>query len=81
MSKVKFYREEQIPLEMHKVRVVQKLTLLPVEERLKKIQEAGNNTFLLQNRDHALQGCLYGYAYRFGRKRNVRQSGGFNGYG
>ena len=41
MSKVKFYKEEQIPLEMHKVRVVQKLTLLPVEERLKKIQEAG----------------------------------------
>lgn len=37
MSKVKFYREEQIPLEMHKVRVVQKLTLLPVEERLKEI--------------------------------------------
>ena len=36
---------------MHKVRVVQKLTLLPVEERLKKIQEAGNNTFLLQNKD------------------------------
>ena len=51
MSKVKFYKEEQIPLEMHKVRVVQKLTLLPVEERLKKIQEAGNNTFLLQNKD------------------------------
>ena len=42
MSNVKFYKEEQIPLEMHKVRVVQKLTLLPVEERLKKIQEAGN---------------------------------------
>ena len=42
MSNVKFYREEQIPLEMHKVRVVQKLTLLPVEERLKRIQEAGN---------------------------------------
>ena len=51
MSKAKFYREEQIPLEMHKVRVVQKLTLLPVEERLKRIQEAGNNTFLLQNKD------------------------------
>jgi len=51
MSKVKFYKEEQIPLEMHKVRVVQKLTLLPVEERLKRIQEAGNNTFLLQNKD------------------------------
>lgn len=49
---VKFYQpENQVPLEMHKVRVVQKLSLLPVEERLKKIQEAGNNTFLLQNKD------------------------------
>ena len=49
---VKFYQaQNQVPLEMHKVRVVQKLSLLPVEERLKKIQEAGNNTFLLQNRD------------------------------
>lgn len=49
---VKFYQsEEQVPLEMHKVRVVQKLTLLPVEERLKRMNEAGNNTFLLQNRD------------------------------
>ncbi len=36
---------------MHKVRMIQKLSLLPVENRLKKIQEAGNNTFLLQNRD------------------------------
>ncbi|MDE6609768.1 MAG: tryptophanase, partial [Muribaculaceae bacterium] len=35
----------------HKVRVVQKLRLLPVEERLRAIQDAGNNTFLLQNRD------------------------------
>ena len=49
---VKFYKSEnQVPLEMHKVRVVQKLNLLPPEERLRKIQEAGNNTFLLQNRD------------------------------
>ena len=47
---VKFYKSEnQVPLEMHKVRMIQKL--LPVEERLKKIQAAGNNTFLLQNRD------------------------------
>lgn len=52
MSTIKFYKsEEQVPLEMHKVRVVQKLSLPPVEERLKKINEAGNNTFLLQNRD------------------------------
>ena len=49
---MKFYRsEDQVPLEMHKVRVVQKLFLLPVEERLKKIKDAGNNTFLLQNKD------------------------------
>lgn len=49
---VKFYKSEnQVPLEMHKVRMVQKLNLLPVEERLRKIQDAGNNTFLLQNRD------------------------------
>lgn len=49
---VKFYKSEnQVPLEMHKVRMVQKLNLLPVEDRLHKMQEAGNNTFLLQNRD------------------------------
>ena len=49
---VKFYiPENQVPLEMHKVRVVQKLNLLPVSERMKAIQDAGNNTFLLQNRD------------------------------
>ena len=49
---VKFYQpENQVPLEMHKVRIVQKLNLIPVEERLRAIQAAGNNTFLLQNRD------------------------------
>lgn len=51
MSKVKFYSGEQLPLEMHKVRIVQKLELLPVEERLECIKKAGNNTFLLNNRD------------------------------
>ena len=52
MSQIKFYKsEEQVPLEMHKVRVVQKLFLPTVEERVRKINEAGNNTFLLQNRD------------------------------
>ena len=49
---IKFYQEEQqVPLEMHKVRVVQKLFLRPIEERLQCIKEAGNNTFLLQNKD------------------------------
>ena len=52
MSTVRFYcQDQQVPLEMHKVRVVQKLFLPAVEERMKKINEAGNNTFLLQNRD------------------------------
>ena len=48
---IQFFSKEEIPLEMHKVRVVQRLHLLPVEERLKAIQEAGNNTFLLKNHD------------------------------
>lgn len=49
---VKFYKQDQqVPLEMHKVRIVQKLYLPPVEERMRKISEAGNNTFLLQNKD------------------------------
>lgn len=52
MSVVKFYKpEHQVPLEMHKVRVVQKLFLPPVEERVEKLRQAGNNTFLLQNKD------------------------------
>jgi len=51
MANVKFFSGEHIPLETHKVRIVQKLRLLPVEERLQKMKEAGNNTFLLQNAD------------------------------
>jgi tryptophanase len=51
MATVKFYGNETVPLEMHKVRIVQKLSLPPVERRLEKITEAGNNTFLLKNDD------------------------------
>ena len=51
MSNIKFYKEKNLPLEMHKVRIVQKLNLLPIDERLEKIKEAGNNTFLLRNKD------------------------------
>jgi len=51
MSKVKLLSGEKIPLEMHKVRMVQKVNLLPVEDRVQKIYEAGFNTFLLKNRD------------------------------
>ncbi len=51
MSKVKFFYGGNVPLEMHKVRIVQKLNLVPVERRLEAINEAGNNTFLLKNSD------------------------------
>ena len=51
MSNVKLLSGESIPLEMHKVRMVQKINLLPVDERLECIKEAGFNTFLLKNRD------------------------------
>lgn len=51
MANVKFHSGKQLPLEMHKVRIVQKLFLPPVEERRRLMNEAGNNTFLLQNRD------------------------------
>lgn len=51
MSNVKFYLGEDIPLELHKVRVVQKLHLVPIERRLDAIKEAGFNTFRLSTRD------------------------------
>ncbi len=51
MSKVKFYKGGDIPLELHKVRVVQKLHLVPVERRLDAMKEAGFNTFRLGTKD------------------------------
>jgi tryptophanase len=36
---------------MHKVRIVQKVRLAPARERLRAIEEAGYNTFLLRSRD------------------------------
>jgi len=51
MAQIKFFTGENIPLEMHKVRIVQKLTLPTIDRRLEAISEAGNNTFLLKNTD------------------------------
>lgn len=51
MSEVKFYKHDQIPVEMHKVKIVQQLKLLPATDRLKKMQEASFNTFQLHNGD------------------------------
>jgi len=48
---VKFYSGKEVPLEMHKVRIVQSIKLVPVERRLEAIREAGFNTFLLGTKD------------------------------
>ncbi len=50
-SVIKFYSGEQIPLELHKVRVVQKLNLKPVDERLQATEASGFNSFLMSTRD------------------------------
>lgn len=42
---------EIIPMEMHKVRIVQASRLAPLTRRLAAIEEAGYNTFLLRTRD------------------------------
>ncbi len=51
METIKFFSGERVPLEMHKVRMVQRLNLFPIEQRAKAMEEAGFNTFLLKNRD------------------------------
>ena len=48
---IKFYKGESIPLELHKVRVVQKLHLVPIERRLEALKEGGFNTFRLSTKD------------------------------
>jgi tyrosine phenol-lyase len=48
---IKLSTGEEIPIEMHKARMVQKIALPPVDERLKAIGEAGYNTFLLKTKD------------------------------
>ena len=51
MPQIKFYNRPPVPMEMHKVKIVQKLQLLPGRERLKRLEDAGFNTFLLHNGD------------------------------
>ena len=51
MTNIKFYKQQNIPIEMHRARIVQTLSLIPIEERLKCLVAAGNNTFLLSNKD------------------------------
>ncbi|MDO4554984.1 MAG: tryptophanase [Lachnospiraceae bacterium] len=51
MPVIKFYKHDPIPMEMHKVKIVQQLHLLPARERLEKMKKAGYNTFQLHNGD------------------------------
>ncbi len=51
MQEIKFYNGGNIPLELHKVRVVQKLHLVPIERRLEALEEGGFNTFRLNTKD------------------------------
>ncbi len=48
---IKFSNGMNIPVELHKVRVVQKLHLKPVEERYEAIEKGGYNTFQLNTND------------------------------
>jgi tyrosine phenol-lyase len=48
---VKLSNGKEIPMEMHKVRIIQKANLLPVGQRLAAMEQAGYNTFLLRARD------------------------------
>ncbi|MEE0682707.1 MAG: tryptophanase [Candidatus Gastranaerophilaceae bacterium] len=51
MTEVKYYTGKSLPLEMHKICVVQKADLLPVENRVKAIREAGFNSYRLTTDD------------------------------
>jgi tryptophanase len=48
---VKLSTGKEIPVETHKVRIVQKANLVPIAQRLKAIEEGGYNTFSLRTRD------------------------------
>lgn len=48
---IKFSNGLSIPVELHKVRMVQKLFLKPVDERLAAIEKGGYNTFQLNTLD------------------------------
>lgn len=48
---IRFSNGEHIPVELHKVRMVQKLHLKPIDDRLAAIEEGGYNSFLLNTQD------------------------------
>jgi tyrosine phenol-lyase len=48
---IKLSNGATLPVEMHKVRIVQQTHLIPISQRLAAMEEAGYNTFLLRSRD------------------------------
>ncbi len=48
---LKLSNGKEIPVEMHKIKFVQKSNLIPVDQRFKAIEEGGYNTFSLRSRD------------------------------
>lgn len=50
MSKVKFYNGSNIPLEFHRARIVQKVNLLPIEERYEALVKGGFNSYRLDSK-------------------------------
>jgi len=48
---IKLFSGKELPIEMHKARMIQKVNLIPARQRLKAITEAGYNTFTLKTKD------------------------------
>ena len=48
---MKLSNGKTIPVEMHKIKIVQKVNLVPAEQRYLAMEEAGYNTFLLRTKD------------------------------
>lgn len=51
MSKIKLYEGGTLPIEMHRVSIVHPIRLIPVEERLRALDEAGNCSYNLKSED------------------------------
>ena len=51
MSKIKLFAGGEIPIEMHRVSTVRSIRLIPVEDRLAALDEAGNCSYNLKSED------------------------------
>ena len=72
MSEIKFYNRKPVPVEMHKVKIVQKLNLLPARERLNKLKEAGfNRSEQSMYEEWAAHNTLYRWGYKRERTASV----------